>query len=195
MGILSNHTDNNLLICLKQGDIAAFDELYHRYAKKLMAFSLTFFADQQLAEEAVQEIFVRVWERRKKLDESKSFKSYLFQAVKFYIFNYIRDRKKDCSLDSLSGDFGMVSESLEDSLSYKELEGMMMEQIERLPSVQKEVFKLNKFNGMTSEQIALQMKLSKRTIEHHIYLASKSLKSNMLHIPTLSLVFVLNILY
>ena len=89
----------------------------------------------------------------------------------------------------------MVSESLEDSLSYKELEGMMMEQIERLPSVQKEVFKLNTFNGMTSEQIALQMKLSKRTIEHHIYLASKSLKSNMLHNPTLSLVFMLNILY
>lgn len=103
-----------------------------------MAFSLTFFADQQLAEEAVQEILSE-YGSEGKLDESKSFKSYLFQAVKFYIFNYIRDRKKDCSLDSLSGDFGMVSESLEDSLSYKELEGMMMEQIERLPSVQKEV--------------------------------------------------------
>ena len=70
MGMLRKHTDNNLLISLKQGDIVAFDELYHRYSRKLMAFSLTFFPDQQLAEEAVQEVFVRVWERRKKLDET-----------------------------------------------------------------------------------------------------------------------------
>ena len=195
MGKLSNHTDNNLLACLKQGDIAAFDELYHRYARNLMAFSLTFFADQQLAEEAVQEIFVRVWERRRKLDETKSFKSYLFQSVKFYMFNYLRDRKNDCSLESLSEDFSTETESLEVSLSYKELEGMMMDQIEKLPTVQKEVFKLNKFNGMTSEQIAHRMKLSKRTIEHHIYLASKSLKRNMLHNPTLGLVLMLNILF
>lgn len=195
IGRLRNHTDSNLLIFLKQGDVAAFDELYHRYAKKLMAFSLTFFSDQQLAEEAVQEIFVRVWERRKKLNETKSFKSYLFQSVKFYMFNYLRDRKKDCSLDNLPDDFGLASGGTEDSFSYQEMEEMMMKQIEKLPSVQREVFKLNKFNGMSSAQIAVQMKLSKRTIEHHIYLASKSLKNNMLHNPTVRLFVLFTILY
>tara|TARA_R110001592_G_scaffold8105_2_gene44608 strand:+ start:152145 stop:152720 length:576 start_codon:yes stop_codon:yes gene_type:complete len=189
------HADNILLISLKQGDIAAFDELYFRYAKKLMAFSLTFFADQQLAEEAVQEVFVRVWERRKKLDETKSFKSYLFQAVKFYMYNYIRNRKKDCSLDNLSEDCEVDPYSHEDDLTLKEMEGMVMDLIEKLPKVQKEVFKLNKLKGMNSEQIAHQMNLSKRTIEHHIYLASKSLKKNLLHNPTLELIIFFNIFF
>ncbi|WP_339922116.1 RNA polymerase sigma-70 factor [uncultured Cyclobacterium sp.] len=195
MRILMKHADNILLISLKQGDIAAFDELYFRYAKKLMAFSLTFFADQQLAEEAVQEVFVRVWERRKKLDETKSFKSYLFQAVKFYMYNYIRNRKKDCSLDNLSEDCEVDPYSHEDDLTLKEMEGMVMDLIEKLPKVQKEVFKLNKLKGMNSEQIAHQMNLSKRTIEHHIYLASKSLKKNLLHNPTLELIIFFNIFF
>ncbi|WP_235114272.1 RNA polymerase sigma-70 factor [Cyclobacterium qasimii] len=189
------HADDILLISLKQGDMAAFDELYFRYAKKLMAFSLTFLADQQLAEEAVQEVFVRVWERRKKLDETKSFKSYLFQAVKFYMYNYIRDRKKDCSLDDLSVDCLVASNNQEDDLTYSEMEGMVMELIEKLPKVQKEVFKLNKLKGMNSDQIAHQMNLSKRTIEHHIYLASKSLKKNLLHNPTLNLIIFFNIFF
>ncbi|EPR71371.1 RNA polymerase ECF-type sigma factor [Cyclobacterium qasimii M12-11B] len=195
MGILMKHADDILLISLKQGDMAAFDELYFRYAKKLMAFSLTFLADQQLAEEAVQEVFVRVWERRKKLDETKSFKSYLFQAVKFYMYNYIRDRKKDCSLDDLSVDCLVASNNQEDDLTYSEMEGMVMELIEKLPKVQKEVFKLNKLKGMNSDQIAHQMNLSKRTIEHHIYLASKSLKKNLLHNPTLNLIIFFNIFF
>lgn len=195
MGMLRKHTDNNLLICLKQGDIVAFDELYHRYSRKLMAFSLTFFPDQQLAEEAVQEVFVRVWERRKKLDETKSFKSYLFQAVKFYVYNYIRDRKKDCSLDNLSDENVIGARNQEDDYTYNEMELMVMELIEKLPKVQKEVFKLNKLKGMKSDKIAHQMKLSKRTIEHHIYLASKSLKKNLLHNPSLSLLTFVNIFF
>ena len=81
----------------------------------------------------------------------------------------------------------------DDDLNYNEMEGMVMELIEKLPKVQKEVFKLNKLNGMNSAQIAIQMKLSKRTIEHHIYLASKSLKKNLLHNPTLNLLVFVNV--
>jgi RNA polymerase sigma-70 factor (ECF subfamily) len=195
MGRLSNLTDNNLLVCLKKGDIAAFDELYHRYSRKLMAFSITFFPDQQLAEEAVQEIFVRVWERRKKLDETKSFKSYLFQAIKFFMFNYIRNRKKDCCLENVSDDFLVSLSNHEDELVYQEMEGIVIDLIEKLPMVQKEVFKLNKLKGMSSEQIAHHMNLSKRTIEHHIYLASKSLKKKLLYNPSLCLMIFIIIFF
>ncbi|WP_163379812.1 RNA polymerase sigma factor [Cyclobacterium sp. SYSU L10401] len=186
MGLLENLTDEALLISLRQGDVKAFDELYLRYAKKLMAFSLTFFTDQHLAEEAVQEIFVRIWERRKKLDESKSFKSYLFQAVKFYMYNHIRDRKKECCLETAAIEQIPVAQDPEATLAYQELEELALEMIGRLPKVQQEVFKLNKFKGMNSDQIALQMNLSKRTIEHHLYLASKSLRKGLLHHPSFS---------
>ncbi|SHN15796.1 RNA polymerase sigma-70 factor, ECF subfamily [Cyclobacterium lianum] len=195
MGLLDKHSDESLLICLRQGDVRAFDELYHRYARKLMAFSLTFFTDEYLAEEAVQEIFVRIWERRKKLDESKSFKSYLFQAVKFYMYNHIRDRKKECCLDTATSHHTLVSQDTEARLDYEELEQLAMDMIGKLPKVQQEVFKLNKMKGLSSEQIALQMNLSKRTIEHHLYLASKSLKKGLLHHASFSWVIFTGIYF
>jgi RNA polymerase sigma-70 factor (ECF subfamily) len=91
-GNLSKHSDQELLIKLRKGDIPAFDELYFRYAKKLMAFALTFFPNRELAQDGVQDIFVRIWEKRAELDDSKSFKTYLFQSVKFFMYNYARDK-------------------------------------------------------------------------------------------------------
>ncbi|WP_375583311.1 RNA polymerase sigma-70 factor [Cyclobacterium xiamenense] len=193
MGVLHKHTDNELLVCLRQGDGAAFDELYRRYAKKLMAFSRTFFFDQHLAEEAVQVVFVRIWERRDKLDASKSFKSYLFQAVKHYMYNHVRDRKKECCLEEAAGQVEFTEQQRESERAYQELEELAMELINNLPKVQQEVFKLNKLSGLNSEQIAVRMNLSKRTIEHHIYLATKTLKKNLLQYPSFQMLFFFSI--
>jgi RNA polymerase sigma-70 factor (family 1) len=191
MRTLSPNSDQNLLISLRQGDIKAFDELYHRYAKKLMAFALSFFANQVIAEDAVQEIFIRIWEKRKELDESKPFKSYLFQAVKFYMFNYIRDKKISCSYEEVSEAMFRRENLVEEKLHYEELEATTIALIDRLPLVQQQVFRLNKLEGLTPQEIANRMNLSKRTIEHHIYLATKTVKSKLLHHISISaMIFV-----
>lgn len=195
MSALTQKNDQSLLISLRQGDIKAFDELYYRYAKKLMAFALTFFADQTIAEEAVQEVFIRIWEKRRELDESKSFKSYLFQAVKFYMFNFIRDRKKLCSYEDVSEVTFKTENSVEGQLHYEELEATAKLLISKLPIVQQEVFRLNKLEGVTPQEIATRMNLSKRTIEHHIYLATKTVKSELLHHISISAIIFMDIFF
>lgn len=195
MSTLNPKSDQDLLIFLRQGDIKAFDELYHRYAKKLMAFALTFFADQTIAEEAVQEIFIRIWEKRWELDESKSFKSYLFQAVKFYMFNYIRDRKVSCPYEDVSEATFSQDNLVEKKLHYEELEAAAQLLIGRLPHVQQQVFRLNKFEGLSPQEIAERMNLSKRTIEHHIYLATKTVKSELLHHISISAMIFLFVFF
>lgn len=186
MGILGKHSDQELLDGLRQGDIKAFDELYHRYVKKSMAFALTFFSNQDLAEEAVQVIFIRIWEKREDLDSSKSFKAYLFQAVKFFMYNHIRDRKKSCTIAEAPKDFFLEENKIEDELIYGELEATTHRLIEKLPEVQQHVFRLNKLEGLTSSEIAAKMNLSKRTIDHHIYLATKKVKTALLQHISLS---------
>lgn len=195
MNTLSPNNDQSLLISLRQGDIKAFDALYHRYAKKLMAFALTFFADQAIAEEAVQEIFIRIWEKRRELDESKSFKSYLFQAVKFYMFNFIRDRKESCSYEDVSEATFRTENPVEEMLHYEELEATAKLLIAKLPQVQQQVFRLNKLEGLTTQEIAEKMNLSKRTIEHHIYLATKTVKSELLHYISISAMIFVGIFF
>lgn len=190
MSRLETKNDSELLVCLRQGDIKAFDELYHRYAKKLMAFALTFFADREIAQEAVQEIFTRIWEKRKDLDQSKSFKSYLFQAVKFYMYNHIRNRKHAFPLEDIpEEEFGNEIDCSR-NMEFEELKAKTHSLIEKLPEVQQQVFRLNKIEGMTPVEIAAMMNLSKRTIEHHIYLSTKAVRGMLLqHSPFTVLLF------
>jgi RNA polymerase sigma-70 factor (family 1) len=187
---LKEHTDCDLVLYMRQGDMDAFDELYFRYAKKLMAFSLTFFSNKDLAEEAVQEIFVRIWEKRRELDESKSFKTYLFQAVKFYMYNYIRDKKQDYGIEEVAQEEFLNQCKIEDNLVYEELEAAANVLISRLPTVQQQVFRLNKLEGKSPDEIGFQMNLSKRTIEHHIYLATKTLRKKLSRHISLSILFL-----
>ncbi len=187
LGILGKHSDQELLDGLRQGDIKSFDELYHRYAKMSMAFALTFFSNRDLAEEAVQVIFIRIWEKREELDSSKSFKAYLFQSVKFFMYNHIRDRKHSCTIAEAPKESFLEGNRIEDELVYEELEATANLLIEKLPEVQQHVFRLNKLEGLTSSEIAARMNLSKRTIDHHIYLATKKIKTALLQHISLSL--------
>jgi len=186
LGLLKKNSEKELLDGLRQGDIKAFDELYHQYAKKLMAFALTFFSDKNLAEEAVQVIFIRIWEKRQDLDSSKSFKTYLFQSVKFFMYNHIRDRKQSCTIEEAPMGSFLEENKIEDELVYGELEITTQLLIEKLPAVQKNVFKLSKLEGLTSAEIATKLNLSKRTIDHHIYLATKKIKIGLHHYISLS---------
>src|SRR5690554_3657229 len=177
-------SDRDLLIRLRDGHTKAFDELYYRYAPRLMTFARTFFANQAGAEEAVQEIFIRVWEKRATLDIAKDFKPYLYQAVKYYIYNYIRDKKQACTFEEAPEEYFTNEANQHDELVYRELEEKAYGLIHSLPKTQQQVFRLNKLEGMSSGEIAEKMNLSKRTVEHHIYLATKSIKGELLQNPS-----------
>nr|MBI1230676.1 RNA polymerase sigma-70 factor [Cytophagales bacterium] len=171
----------DLVRALRQGDIKSFDELYYRYLPRLLAFAKSYLLDGQEAEEAVQEIFVKIWEKRRELDEHKNFRAYLFRAVKNLLLNKIRSKKITCSLDNIPMEKELYGEDIMTELNYKEFAEKVSTLIKAMPTVQQQVFIMSRMEGMSTSEIAGKMNLSKRTIESHIYSATKFLKIELIH--------------
>lgn len=85
--------EERLLRMAAQGDREAFADLYRKYLDSLYKFVYLFTRSVGTAEEIVQEVFIRIWERHELLSEVQSFRSYLFRAAKNRMLNYIRHRR------------------------------------------------------------------------------------------------------
>ncbi|MDQ0107501.1 RNA polymerase sigma-70 factor (ECF subfamily) [Chitinophaga terrae (ex Kim and Jung 2007)] len=87
--------DNHIISALKEGNVEAFNELYSKYHRYMLTVALTYLGPyQEEAMDAVQDAFVRIWEKRQQIPEIQSFKAYLHTSIKNSCFNRL-DRKKN----------------------------------------------------------------------------------------------------
>ena len=121
------------------------------------------------AKNIVHEVFLSVWEKFENFPEGTSYKSYLYTAVKNKSLNFIRDKKKHVILDDL-GDQGPIEENL--TLETAELEKEIEMALQSLPEKCREVFELNRQEGLKYAEIAEKLNISIKTVEAQM---SKSL--------------------
>ncbi len=179
---LANHSLNKHLVKrLKSGDMSAFDEIYHRYGNQVFAFIFKFIKNEQDTEEITQEVFVKLWESRNKLNTYQSFDSFLFTVAYNLTISLFRKRiseKKYINhLQSIQSQ--LVQVNVIDKLQYEQLNEQVAMLIEKLPTRQKEVFKMSRQQGMTYQEIASRLGLSVNTVENHMVKALSFLKSNL----------------
>ena len=173
------YSDAEILSLVKKSDDKAFIALYNKYAGKLRAMAYSKVQSKELTEEIIQDIFLDLWERRG-LVEINNLSVYLFMAVKYQAINQIKKRihfqkysKVLLALEKISEE-----ETLE-SVKYNDLASALEKGVKKLPEKSQEVFRLNRLEGKTVEEIANSLNLSQKAIEYHIY---KSIKELRLHL-------------
>jgi len=178
MTALANLTESELITLLQQGNVAAFDALYYIYSPRIHHKLLQMVRQPSIAEELLQDVFVRVWERRAKIDLEKSFRSFLYTIA----VNLVSDLFRRAALDRKMMQ-SMVAETTEfynpfDEMNEQEQTRIFLQQaLDTLPPQRRRIYTLVKIEGKSYQQVGQELGISVSTISDHVVKATKALKT------------------
>ncbi len=192
----NKNIDQQLVKALRKGNIDAFEELFFKYNKKLYYFARGYLGSNEDAEGLVQEVFIKIWERRDDLKEYLSFNSYIFTIAYKTILKHFRKKCREKKyMDQFLSDFIDESNNTSVEVEYNNLLELTNKAIEKLPEKRKRVFKLSRVEGLSNLEIAEELHISKRTVETHLQHAVKFLRETLDNDSLLILVFIFLFIY
>jgi len=189
------YSESTVINLLREGNGQAFEQVFRLYFKSLHSYAYTFMKDDELAEEIVQNIFCRIWEKRSQLKIEGSLKAYLYRSVHNESLNYLKQQKNRANLQVYYGGrekeaFAQASEKI----MVTELETHIQQALKELPEQCRTIFQMSRFEQLKYQQIADQLNLSVKTIENQMGKALKILRVKLAEFLTLIL-YILTVLH
>jgi len=163
-----------------EGDRDFIKSLFDEYYADLVVFCMKYVIAREIAEEIVQDVFVKLWNNINKYKIEKTIKGYLFTAVKNNSINYLKSkfaRIRFVGLDSLNAETSSVS--FENEITAKELNDLITRAVNLLPPRCRIIFNLSRNAGLSYDEIAREMNISRRTVETQISIAIKKIKNHL----------------
>lgn len=174
----TDFTNNEQLIAVRlaNGDITAFDAVYLKYSDLLLAQTVKLTKDRFAAEDILQDVFIKLWERRTEFAEHKKLSGWLFLSCFNAAMNYLKKLAREGKRHELYEQQKTASESSD--LAKKEAQHALIEvAINQLPAQRKHVFTLCKYQGLSYDEVAAQLSISKNTVKDHLKKANESIKN------------------
>ncbi len=170
--------EKELLIQLREGSCQALDYFYHQYSLQIYRKLLKMVRVNVIAEELMQDVFVRIWDKRHCIDPQQSFRSYLYTVAQNLVYDMYRKIAREEKLQNiLRSANSELYVHVEEDMFLKETHQMLDRAINNLPSQQKLVFTLCKLEGKSYEDASAALGISTSTINGHIVKATRSIKS------------------
>lgn len=174
------HSDEDLMIGIKAGNMICFDELYRKYSKRLYRFAFSVLKSTEDAENIVQEVFMNLWINRNKIENNSSVRYYIFSIAYHSSVSIIREKlKEEKFIEHLRHIQDLTQPSSDLHIEYRELDEKLNAIIDSLPKRQKEVFLLHRRQGLKYAEIAGILNISVNTIENHMSGALKHIRKKL----------------
>ncbi|UZD23575.1 RNA polymerase sigma-70 factor [Algoriphagus halophytocola] len=178
-------------------DEEAFEKVFKTYFKALHAYAQAILKDSEAAEEIVQSVFLKLWEKRENLEINSSLKAYLYRAVYNESLNYINHQKvkrkhwDHTHYEMTQGNPENVGDTIQGQEN--ELYDRFQLALSKLPEKCRMVFHLSRFEELKYQEIAKRMGISIKTVEAHMGKALKTLRVELAEFLPLLLLFLINL--
>ena len=174
-------SNKELLQLIKNNDRVAFYHLYERYSSRIFGFVLKFIKQKADAEEIVQEVFIKIWETRDKIDLYASFESFLFTIAYNSTINMFRERAREKKYIEYLKSMQQIDNAPDfiNEIYFEELNEKVHALLNEVTPRQKEVFLLSREEGLSHDEIAKKLDITVNTVKKHISNVLAFLKSNI----------------
>lgn len=191
MTIEHNYQENELLLQLSKGNLVAFEKIYYSYSPKLLSNLVKLVKSDSVAQDILQDIFLKVWKNREKIEPDKSFRSYLFTIAENKAYDFFRKAARDKKLcETLIASATEHYEHIETEIFNKENSRILEIAIGILPPQRQLVFRLSKLEELSYDEISKRLGISVSTISDHIVKATKSIRIFLSNHPELYILFI-----
>ncbi|MEN7549619.1 RNA polymerase sigma-70 factor [Rapidithrix thailandica] len=185
--------EKSWIVALQQGDEQVFTEVFNKYSPQIYHVALKYLKSEALAEDALQDTFIKLWDYRTKLDRQYSLKGFLFTSLKNYLLNTIRNEQRKIlkHIDLVKEQNKAHKNTTEQTLFYNETNSILKKGIEQLPEKRKLIFELKHKKQLSNQEIATHMGISIHTVKAQYTKAINFLKEFITQHYELLLLFLI----
>jgi RNA polymerase sigma-70 factor (family 1) len=171
------HTERDLLKKIAGGDEQAYKELFHHHWNNIYSVALVLTKSVELAEDMVQDIFLKIWQKREQFTAIERFEDYLFIMARNHIYTELKKKSRDENFRQQVQTYFESSVSNADiTLLTKETQEQIRKAIQQLTPQQQLVYKMSREEGLTHEEIAEKLNISRNTVRNHIVQSLKQIR-------------------
>lgn len=169
-----------LLQQIADGDQDAFRELFHRYKNKIYTITIDLTGSAAMAEDVLQDVFLKIWLRRESLSDITYFRAYLFTATRNHIVNLLKKERsgsqQPAEVLEQEGDSKQEYHG-ERYVMEKEYGALLEQAVNRLPLQQARAYRLINEGGYKREEAAREMGISQETVKTHFSQAMRNIRA------------------
>lgn len=192
--MIENNSDWHLQEVFETEPRQGCELLFRKYYEPLCSHAIRFVYAKETAEDIVSEVFLNFWKNQAYHSVTTSFQAYLFRAVRYRAYNYMRWEmsKSRRSVDAQEANLADHSPSPAEVIQYDELHRKVEQAIETLPPQCKRVFLLSRFEGKRYQEIADELDIGLKTVETHVSKALTLLRTTLKDEWTLAVLWLLS---
>jgi RNA polymerase sigma-70 factor (ECF subfamily) len=176
MSVKDSFDEIKILYELSHGNERAFTALYNKYKNIVYSLALKITKSKTLSEEVVQDVFLKIWQKKDELKDIGDFESYLFISGRNHIFNIIKKMAKEENLKKNIGNSDLSSYATDSFLEDEQYTLLLNQILLKLPPQQQKIYQMAKVEGLSHQNIAEILDISPLTVKKHMALALKIIR-------------------